>query len=115
MTSVSERIKNLRIQNNLTQTDLADKVGLSYVQIGRYEKGKSNPSSDVLQKLASVLNTSTDYLMNGKTEQVEAQLTDKELIKQFQEVEKLEPNEKHLVKTFLDAFITKKKIQQLAI
>ncbi len=115
MTSVSERIKNLRIENNLTQTDLADKVGLTYVQIGRYEKGKSNPSSDVLQKLANVLNTSTDYLMNGKTEQVEAQLTDKELIKQFQEVEKLEPSEKHLVKTFLDAFITKKKIQQLAM
>jgi hypothetical protein len=37
-----------------------------------------------------------------------------ELIKQFQEVEKLNSDEKHLVKTFLDAFITKKKIQQLA-
>jgi hypothetical protein len=68
-----------------------------------------------LQKLASVLNTSTDYLMNGKTEQVEAQLADKELIRQFQEVEKLSPEDKNLVKTFLDAFITKKKIQQLAL
>jgi hypothetical protein len=68
-----------------------------------------------LQKLANVLNTSTDYLMNGKTEQVEAQLADKELIKQFQEVEKLSPEDKNLVKTFLDAFITKKKIQQLAL
>jgi transcriptional regulator with XRE-family HTH domain len=115
MKSVNERIKQLRVDNNLTQSELADKVGLSYVQIGRYEKGKSNPSSDVLQKLANVLNTSTDYLMNGKTEQVEAQLTDKELIKQFIEVEKLNPDEKNLVKTFLDAFITKKKIQQLAI
>lgn len=53
--------------------------------------------------------------MNGKTEQVEAQLADKELIKQFQEVEKLSPEDKNLVKTFLDAFITKKKIQQLAL
>ncbi|SNB26244.1 DNA-binding protein (modular protein) [Flavobacterium psychrophilum] len=115
MTSVSERIKQLRTENNLTQSELAEKVGLTYVQIGRYEKSKSNPSSDVLQKLAFTLGTSTDYLMNGKTGQVEAQLTDKELIKQFQEVEKLNPDEKHLVKTFLDAFITKKKIQQLAM
>ncbi|WP_164998688.1 hypothetical protein [Flavobacterium sp. 140616W15] len=53
--------------------------------------------------------------MNGGSEQVELQLTDKELIRQFQEVEKLNPEEKHLVKTFLDAFITKKKIQQLAL
>jgi transcriptional regulator with XRE-family HTH domain len=115
MTTISERIKQLRTENNLTQSELAEKVGLTYVQIGRYEKGKSNPSSDVLQKLASVLGTSTDYLMNGKTGQVEAQLTDMELIKQFQEVEKLNSEEKHLVKTFLDAFITKKKIQQLAL
>ncbi len=115
MTSVSERIKQLRTDNNLTQSELAEKVGLTYVQIGRYEKSKSNPSSDVLQKLAFTLGTSTDYLINGKTGQVEAQLTDKELIKQFQEVEKLNSDEKHLVKTFLDAFITKKKIQQLAI
>jgi transcriptional regulator with XRE-family HTH domain len=115
MTSVNDRIKQLRIENNLTQSELAEKVGLTYVQIGRYEKGKSTPSADVLQKLANVLNTSTDYLMNGKTEQVEAQLADKELIKQFQEVEKLSPEDKNLVKTFLDAFITKKKIQQLAL
>jgi transcriptional regulator with XRE-family HTH domain len=115
MTSVNERIKQLRVENNLTQSELAEKVGLTYVQIGRYEKGKSNPSADVLQKLASVLNTSTDYLMNGKTEQVEAQLADKELIRQFQEVEKLSPEDKNLVKTFLDAFITKTKIQQLAL
>jgi len=33
----------------------------------------------------------------------------------FQEVEKLSPEDKNLVKTFLDAFITKKKIQQLAL
>ena len=115
MTSVIERIKQLRIDNNLTQSDLAEKVGLTYVQIGRYEKGKSNPSADVLQKLAIALNTSTDYLMNGESEQVEAQLVDKELIRQFQEIQKLNADEKHLVKTFLDAFITKKKVQQLAL
>ncbi|HUH26505.1 MAG TPA: helix-turn-helix transcriptional regulator [Flavobacterium sp.] len=115
MTSVNERIKQLRIDNNLTQSELAEKVGLTYVQIGRYEKGKSNPSADVLQKLANALNTSTDYLMNGESEQVEAQLIDKELIRQFQEIQKLNAEEKHLVKTFLDAFITKKKVQQLAL
>lgn len=115
MTSVNERIKQLRIDNNLTQSDLAEKVGLTYVQIGRYERGKSNPSADVLQKLANALNTSTDYLMNGESEQVEAQLIDKELIRQFQEIQKLNADEKHLVKTFLDAFITKKKVQQLAL
>ena len=52
--------------------------------------------------------------MNGRTEQVEAQLSDRELLRQFQEVEKLEPSDKHLVKTFIDAFITKRQLQKLA-
>ncbi len=113
--SISERIKKLRIENNLTQSDLAEKVGLTYVQIGRYEKGKSSPSSDILQKLAVALNTSSDFLMNGNTQQVEAQLTDRELIQQFKEVENMNNDDKHLIKTFIDAFITKKKVQQLAL
>lgn len=112
--TVGDRIKELRANKGFTQSDLAKLVGLTYIQVGRYEKGKSNPSADVLQKLASALDTTTDFLMNGGTEQVEAQLTDKELLRQFQEVEKLEADDKHLVKTFIDAFITKRQIQRLA-
>ncbi|HMQ47188.1 MAG TPA: hypothetical protein PKA00_06890 [Saprospiraceae bacterium] len=70
--------------------------------------------STSLQKLADALSTTTDFLMNGGTEQVEAQLTDKELLRQFQEVEKLEADDKHLIKTYIDAFITKRQIQRLA-
>jgi len=112
--TVGERIKALRGAKKFTQSDLAKLVDLTYIQVGRYEKGKSNPSAEVLQKLATALDTTTDYLMNGGTEQVEAQLSDRELLRQFQEVEKLEPDDKHLIKTFIDAFITKRQLQKLA-
>lgn len=112
---ISERIKNLRIAKKLTQSELANKVGLSYVQIGRYETGKSAPSAEVLNKLADALDTTNDYLMNGSEEEIAAgQISDKELLNQFKEVEKLNPEDKYLVKTFLDAFITKRHIQKLA-
>lgn len=111
---VGTRIKHLRTEQKLTQSALAEKVDLTYVQIGRYEKGKSKPSSAVLQRLAEVLETTTDFLMNGSTDATEAQLADKELLRQFQAVEQLQPADKHLVKTFIDAFITKRQIQQLA-
>ena len=64
---ISDRIKELRAGIKLTQSDLATKVELTYVQIGGYETGKSSPSADVLQKLAAALYTTTDYLMNGST------------------------------------------------
>jgi len=92
--NISDRIKQLRTAKNITQADLADMVGLSYIQIGRYEKGKSNPSSDILQKLAVALDTTTDYLMNGGTEQVNAQLSDKDLLRHFKEDELLSEKDK---------------------
>lgn len=113
--TVGERIKELRIQKKLTQTELAGLVSLSYIQVGRYETNKSNPSADVLNRLAAALDTSTDYLMKGtQDEAVAAQLTDKELLKQFKQVELLNQEDKHLIKTFIDAFITKRQVQQLA-
>src|SRR5208283_5630475 len=96
---ISERIKELRTSKKLTQSDLALKVGLSYIQVGRYETGKSAPSADVLNKLAEALDTTTDFLMNGSGNDIaSAQITDKELLNQFKEVEKLNQEDKHLVK-----------------
>jgi ligand-binding sensor protein len=54
--------------------------------------------------------------MNGSNDEVvSAQLTDKELLSQFRQVEKLDQEDKHLIKTFIDAFLTKRKIQKLAV
>jgi len=114
--SIGTRIKELRTQKRLKQTELGAIVGLTYVQIGRYELGKAEPSSNMLSKLAKALDTTTDYLVNDDMNDasVTAQLTDRELLKQFKEVELLNAEDKHLVKTFIDAFITKRHIQELA-
>ena len=53
--------------------------------------------------------------MNGASDKViSAQLADKELLNQFKAVEKLSQEDKHLIKTFIDAFLTKRQIQKLA-
>lgn len=112
---IGERIKDLRTKKKLTQSDLAKLVGLSYIQVGRYETEKSNPSSDVLQKIAQALDTTNDFLMNGAThEMASSQLTDKELLNQFKAVEQLSPEDKNIIKIFIDAFLTKRQVQKLA-
>jgi len=113
--SIGTRIRELRLQKRLKQAELGAIVGLTYVQIGRYEIGKSIPASDMLFKLAKALDTTTDYLVNDSENDpsVTAQLTDRELLKQFKEVEQFSAEDKHLVKTFIDAFITKRHIQEL--
>ena len=63
MTEVGNRIKELRIENGMTQTDLAQKIGVATNTVSQYEKGLSKTSIDVIANLAIALETTTDYLL----------------------------------------------------
>ncbi|MCA0754879.1 helix-turn-helix domain-containing protein [Paenibacillus sp. N4] len=60
------RIRELRDKLGLFQSDLAEKLAMQRNNISRYEKGVIVPPAEVLAKIASILNTSTDYLL-GQT------------------------------------------------
>lgn len=62
-----ERLKELRIECGLSQTALAQEVGLSRSAIGYYESGLRVPSAEVIIKLARFFNVTTDYLL-GETD-----------------------------------------------
>ena len=52
------RIQELRKKNNLTQSELAEKIGLSTNFIGMVERGERNTSVDKISKLAKAFNIS---------------------------------------------------------
>ena len=58
-----ERLREIRKQCNLTQTELADRIKLSTANISKYEKGALEPSLDTLIAISSALNVSIDYLL----------------------------------------------------
>lgn len=114
--SFSERLKKARLEKGFSKSDLAKEIGVHYSQIGRYEDKGAQPAADVLGKLANALEVSSDFLMNGSSDDMaNSSLTDKELLNQFKAIEKLSDSDKSVVKVFLDAFITKNKIKQLAL
>jgi len=111
----SERLRKLRIKSGYSQKEFAELVGLHQVQYGRYERGDSKPYSETLTKIADALEVSTDYLLEGDSEDaIIADMKDKELLKLFTEIEKLDPDVKEKVKFLLDAVITKNKVRELA-
>ena len=59
----SYRLTVLLDENNMTQTQLAKKIGTSNVTICRYLTGERTPRIDVLTKIAYVFNVSLDYLL----------------------------------------------------
>ena len=111
----AKRLRDLRKQKNLSQTELGQLAELHYTHIGRFERGASRPSGDTLKRLADALGVTSDYLLDGANDEAaKARFADRELLKQFQEVEQLPDEDKNVVKKLLDAFLTKKHLQALA-
>ena len=114
MSDFASRLKQLRTQRGLSQTELAKKVGVHYNHIGRYERGQSKPAAETLTRLAESLGVSGDFLMEGRTDEAaKANFEDSELLIQFKEVQKLNETDKHLVKEFINAFLTKKRLESM--
>ena len=63
MVNLSTKLKTLRQQHNLTQSELANKIGTSKSVICAYENGSRRPSFEVLVKLALLFNVTSDYLL----------------------------------------------------
>lgn len=60
---LNERIQLLRTQNDLTQKELSDLIGVSVVSISGWENGSRNPSADALISLSKVFHVTTDHLL----------------------------------------------------
>lgn len=57
------RLKELREERNLSQLNVANAIGTSQTNIGRWEKDKNEPSSGYVVKLADFFEVTTDYLL----------------------------------------------------
>ena len=72
-TKTGELIKALRIEKNMTQKELADKLNLSDKTISKWERGLGAPEVSLLNGLATILNTNVEDLLQGEI--MENQLT----------------------------------------
>ena len=61
---IGARIKELRIQNGLTQAQLAKALGVTSAAVGNYEQGISFPKETVLRRLFSALNCTPNELLS---------------------------------------------------
>lgn len=66
MSVFSNRLENLRIQKGWTKTYTGKKLGLALTTYANYEYGEREPDFDMLKQIATLFDTSTDYL-TGKT------------------------------------------------
>lgn len=65
MKTLGERLKNLRQSNELTQSELAEKLEISASAVGMYEQNRREPDNTTLLKICRLFSVSTDYLLDG--------------------------------------------------
>jgi len=123
MDTLGQKIKSLRMQINMTQGELADKLGKERSTISSWETNRREPDGETLKDLAHLFKVSTDYLLGNKItatpelQQKKVELTKRDkreiedAIKQFEE-ELLsndglmlsgEPASKEAVQSLIDA------------
>ena len=68
--SVGQTIANLRKKKGLTQIQLAEELYVSDKAVSKWEQDDSCPSIDTLIMLSEYFNVSIDYILKGKTRQI---------------------------------------------
>lgn len=101
-------IAALRDKKGFSQTELAEKSGVSRVMIGKYERGEAIPSIDAAKKIADALEVSLDYLVG---EGINSKL-DKQALKRLQDLEHLEDDKKKMLFDMIDTYIRDAKARK---
>lgn len=63
---IAKRLKEIRIDNRMTQQEMGDLINMAAGSVGALENGLYTPSIDVMKTLKHRLNISYDYLLDGE-------------------------------------------------
>lgn len=108
--SFSRRLSQIRKGKKLTQQQMADTIGIHVSQIKRYESGDTQPSLEVIRKIALALNISADMLLFDEDERGASD----DFKMQFEALSQFSEEEKRVAKELLDSLILKHTANRLA-
>ena len=66
MSSIGPELKRLRLENDMTQQDAADRLCITRQAVSNYENGKTEPDLDMLSRLAALYGTDAGAILSGK-------------------------------------------------
>ncbi len=78
--TISERLYNLRKEKKVSQEELANELGVSRQTISKWETGESSPDFDKIAPLCEYFGITSDELLTGRTNIVEAKDIDRRRI-----------------------------------
>ncbi|MFD0825811.1 helix-turn-helix domain-containing protein [Neobacillus sp. M.A.Huq-85] len=102
MSILGKRLKFLREKYTYSQKRVADAIGISNVQLSRYESGDRNPDPELIAKFADYYEVTTDFL-HGRTDNPSGH-TDKTINTAFSDFDDITEEEKEYLERQLEIF-----------
>lgn len=106
--NISSKITLLRKQKNWSQIELAKRINASREIISRYERNESQPSLDMIIKMADAFGVTIDFL-TGHSENASF---DKETVDRINDIHKMDSNTKSVLFNVIDTYIQNFKTKQ---
>ena len=63
---IGQFIKKIRQDNKLTQKELADKLGVTYQAVSKWENGKNVPDISIMKEISKMFNVDIDEILDGE-------------------------------------------------
>lgn len=104
--SVGERIASIRKQKGLTQTELAEQIGITQKMVTDYETGRLHINEDILARIAISLQVSADTILGlNETDIHKEKLFPLRYTRRMKELDKLPESKKKSILQTLDDLI----------
>lgn len=65
--SFGARLKELRLEKNMQQSELGRLLNITNVAVSHYENDNRKPTPEIISKVSDIFNVSTDYLLGNTT------------------------------------------------
>ncbi len=108
-----DKLRSLRKSKEWSQGQLGKMIGADLQRISKYERGVMWPTMELMVRLAKVFDVSVDYLIRDQENATISKIKNSTLRHQMEEVNDLPDKDQETVISFLDAFIKRRKFEDL--
>jgi transcriptional regulator with XRE-family HTH domain len=107
------KLKDLRKKRGWSQGQLAQKIGADLQRISKYERGVIWPTMELTVKMAKVFDVSVDFLIRYDKTAAVSKIKNQKLLNKLEAINNLPEDDQETVISFLDAFIKRRKFEEL--
>jgi transcriptional regulator with XRE-family HTH domain len=112
MTDFHQRLRELRTARQLTQTRVAELLGVSPRVYHRWESGAATPLLATVVKIADILGVTLDELA-GRKEAAEPQIHNPELHRLYKKVDQLSDQDQQALVIVLDSLVKRSRVRKV--